>query len=122
MHYRRVLHDQSDGPTRGAVSAAREVSAGRGLDVERGVEVPARRVLRVRWCSSCGTWYAAYYRPEDLSLADHVQHFCEHCCRPCEFLDHRPRFAAPVLAIPVCSASRAFRQAGQLHVQQELGL
>jgi hypothetical protein len=48
------------------------------------------RVLRVRWCSACGTWYGAYYSPESAAGEDRKRHTCQHCCRPCEFLDHWP--------------------------------
>ena len=65
------------------------------------------RVLRVRYCPACGTWYGAYYRPEDLSLADHVQHFCQHCCRPCEFLDHWPNGHGESRALAVWGKSGA---------------
>ena len=48
------------------------------------------RVLRVRWCSACGTWYGANYWPADAAEEDRKRHTCQHCCRPCEFLDHWP--------------------------------
>lgn len=78
----------------GAVLGQGEVLAGSAVPSEgpgaRAAEVRTGRVLRVRWCPACGTWYGAYYPADTVAAADAVQHFCENCCRPAEFLDHWP--------------------------------
>lgn len=110
-------------PGPGAVLA--ESGEGPEADVPR-----SGRVLRVRYCAACGTWYGAYYPAETVAEEDGLRHTCQHCCRPCEFLDHWPnqhgecRALVPVGVVdaergtPVPSRCREALGPGQ----QELGL
>lgn len=92
---------------------------GSGADVPR-----AGRVLRVRYCAACGTWYGAYYPAETVAEEDGRRHTCDHCCRPCEFLDHWPNRHGECRAIAcvgVVDAERGLRfRLGA--AQQELAL
>lgn len=89
-------------------------------------------VLRVRWCSSCGTWYGAYYSAETVAEDDARRHYCQHCCRPCEFLDYWPNWHWECRALVPAGVVDAERGAEVPEVtrwrsalgpaQQELGL
>lgn len=68
------------------------------------------RVLRVRSCSACGTWYGAYYPAATVAEDDAVQHTCQHCCRPCEFLDHLPNRHGECRALVVSGATGETRE------------
>jgi len=92
------------------------------------------RVLRVRWCSACGTWYGAYYTLQSAEAEDKRRHTCQHCCRPCEFLDHWPNRHGECRAVacleagtgpvrrPEGSPARVLYRTALGPAQQELGL
>jgi hypothetical protein len=116
-----------------AVSGPRAVLAEPGAGPE--ADVPkSGRVLRVRYCSACGTWYGAYYPQATVAEDDAKRYTCQHCCRPCEFLDHWPNRHGEcrALAVPsgfgldaergvdVCAGSRYREALGP--AQQELAL
>lgn len=86
---------------------------------EGSQSVGAARLLRVRYCSACGTWYGAYYSADTVAAEDGRRHFCEHCCRPCEFLDHLPNRHGECRAL-VCTAEAGGH--GALRADSGVGL
>jgi hypothetical protein len=103
----RAESEVEGGPGSGSEAVRRPGAVLSGPGVGPEADVPrSGRVLRVRYCSACGTWYGAYYPQATVAEDDAKLHTCQHCCRPCEFLDHWPNRHGECRALVVCSGDR----------------